>query len=148
MPATDGGGYDPGRASHNVLLELRRTLERHPAIRVSRGHPPDRFTRVRAEVDPRVLGADAETGTLTIRWYAGEAGNDTPEFSFHYSDDSGFDCGWHHEPNPHVEGWGHFQERESADERYAYEPVSLGSEHPVRVCWEVLDRLARRVASE
>jgi len=79
---------------------------------------------------------------LTVRWYAGESAEASPEFVFHYSDESGFDCGWHHEPNLHVDVWGHYQERESADEVYSYEPVTFGSEVPVRVCWEVLERLA------
>lgn len=145
MFSPDGGGYDPGEASHAVLLELRRTVERHPAVLHARGDPPGLFTRVQADLDPRVLGADAEEGTLSIRWYSGATPDDPLEFAFHYSDDSGFDCGWHNEPNPHVEGWAHYQERDAVDADYAYERTSFGSDHPVRILWDVLDRLHDRL---
>ena len=140
----DRGGYDPGQASHAALLEIRRTLSRHPAVLDAYADPPAQFTQVRAEVDPRVFGGTSESGSLTVRWYAGKSAEASPEFVFHYSDESGFDCGWHHEPNPHVDGWGHFQERESANEEYSYEPITFGSEVPVRVCWEVMERLEER----
>lgn len=141
MFAPDGGSYDPGEASHAVLLELRRTVERHPAVLQARGDPPAQFTRVQADLDPRVLGASAEEGTLTIRWYAGETPDARPEFAFHYGDSSGFDCGWHHAPNPHVEGLAHYQERETAADDYTYERTSFASDQPVRTLWEVLERL-------
>lgn len=141
----DGGGYDPGQASHAALLEIRRTLRRHPTVLDARADPPTQLTQVRADLDPRVLGGTSEWGSLTVRWYAGESADASPAFVFHYSDDSGFDCGWHYEPNPHVDGWGHFQERESSDEEYSYEPVTFGSELPVRVCWEVMERVENRL---
>lgn len=143
----DVGGYDPGQASHAALLEIRRTLRRHPAVLDAYADPPAQFTQVRADLDPRVLGGTSESGSLTVRWYAGESADASPEFVFHYSEDSEFDCGWHHEPNPHVDGWGHFQERESSDEEYSYEPVRFGSEVPVRVCWEVMEHLENRLES-
>lgn len=144
MLAPDGGSYDPGEASHAVLLELRRTLERHPAVQNAQGDPPAQFTRVRADLDPGILGASVEDGVLVIRWYAGETRESQPEFSFHYSDTTGFDCGWHYEPNPHIEGWAHYQERELAEEDYEYESISFASDHPVRILWEVFDRLQER----
>lgn len=137
----DGGGYDPGQASHAALLEIRRALGRHPAVLDAYADPPALFTQVRAYLDPRVLGGTSESGSLTVRWYAGESPEASPEFVFHYSEDSRFDCGWHHEPNPHVDGWGHYQERGGRDEEYSYEPVTFGSEIPVRVCWEVMEML-------
>ena len=102
------GGYNPGQASHAALLEIRRTLRRHPAVLDAYAEPPAPFTRVRADLEPRVLGGTSDAGSLTVRWYAGETAEAPPEFVFHYSDESGFDCGWHHEPNPHVDGWGHY----------------------------------------
>jgi len=98
------GGYDPGQVSHTILLELRRMIERHPAVQYASGELPGQFIRVVAALDPAILGSEADERTLTIRWYAGETADADPEFAFHYSDSSGFDCGWHHEPNPHVEG--------------------------------------------
>lgn len=141
MLVCDGSGYDSGEVSHAVLLELRRSAERHPAVRQARGYPSSVFTRVRADLDPRVLGGTSSEGTLTIRWFAGETREERPEFSFHYSDGSGFDNGWHFEPNPHVDGWAHFQQRESAADDYEYRQILFGSEQPVRVLWEVFDRL-------
>ncbi|MFA1611730.1 hypothetical protein [Halobellus rubicundus] len=141
------GGYDPGAASHTVLLELRRTVEGHPAVRHARGDPPDQFTHVEAAIDPSALGSDVDEGTLAIRWYAGETVDARPEFAFHYSDASGFDCGWHHEPNPHVDGWAHYQERSTDEEAYDYEAISFGGLHPVPLCWEILDRLETRLGA-
>lgn len=142
MFSTDGGvSYDPGEASHAVLLELRRTLEQYPPVASAQGEPSEQFTRVRAEINPSSFGLNADTGILEIRWYAGETPDAPPEFAFHYSDSSGFDCGWHHEPNPHVEGWGHYQERETASDKYTYHPVEFESQQPVRVLWEILERL-------
>ena len=140
------GGYDPGAASHTVLLELRRTIERHPAVQSASGEPPGQFTRVEAIVDPALLGSDADEGTITIRWYAGETSDAPPEFAFHYSESSGFDCGWHHEPNPHVDGWSHYQERSKGHGDYTYESVTFGSLHPIPLLWELCDRLAERLA--
>lgn len=139
------GGYDPGQASHTVLLELRRTVARHPAVQHASGDPPGQFTRVRATLDPTRLGSAADEGRLTIRWYAGATPDAIPEFAFHYSDSSGFDCGWHHEPNPHVEDLAHYQERATADDDYEYTAVSFDSLQPVPVCWAVLARLEQRL---
>ena len=140
------GGYDPGRASHTVLLELRRTVKQHPAVQHASGEPSGQFTRVTVMLVPSILGREVEEATLTIRWYTGESANSDPEFAFHYSDSSGFDCGWHYEPNPHVDGWGHFQERESADDEYRYETITFGSLQPIPLLWEIFDRLDDRLS--
>ncbi|WP_188980000.1 hypothetical protein [Halocalculus aciditolerans] len=143
MVAFDGG-YDPGEASHTVLLELRRTVTRHPVVQHASGEPPGQFSRVVATLDPVVLGSSADEGTLTIRWYAGETAASEPEFAFHYSDSSGFDCGWHYEPNPHVEGRAHYQERSTPDDDYVYEEIAFSSLQPIRLLWEILERLEDR----
>ncbi len=135
------GGYHAGEASHTVLLELRRSITRHPGVTAARGDPPDLFTRVHADVDPRVFGGTSEKGQLSIRWFAGASQEDPPQFSFHYSENSGFDCGWHHEPNSHVEGWAHYQARESAAASYECQSVEFASLQAVRVMWDVLEQL-------
>lgn len=148
MFLTDGGaGYDPGKASHAILLELRRTLEQYPPVSSAHGEPAEQFTRVRANIDPRRLEGDVDAGILEIRWYAGETQDAPPEFAIHYSDSSGFDCGWHHEPNPHVDEWGHYQERDTADQGYSYRPIEFASKQPVRILWEVLERLQTMLRS-
>ena len=60
------GGYDPGQASHTVLLELRRTIERHPAVKHTSGEPPGQCIRVVATLGPAILGSEADEATLTI----------------------------------------------------------------------------------
>lgn len=145
---TGAGGYDPGEASHRALREVRRSLERHPAVEYASGFPTGSFTRVEADLDPRVLGREAETATLTVRWFAGESPETDPQFSVHYSDGTGFDCGWHHEPNPHVDGWGHYQERNRADGEYTYTETSFDGRTPGRILWDVLSRLEDRLGTD
>lgn len=142
---TGGGNYDPGAASHRALREIRRELERHPAVVQARGFPQDTFSKVVADLEPIRLGTEGDDATLTVRWFAGETAADHPRFSVHYSDDAGRDFGWHHEPNPHVDGWGHYQERAEQDGSYDYEPYSFSSLVPARVVWEVLSRLEQRL---
>lgn len=132
-----GPAYDPGEASHRALRGIRQELEQHPTVSVARGFPSGEFTSVVAELDASVVG-EADGATLTVRWFAGETVDSDPEFSFHYSGPDA-DFGWHHEPNPHVDGWGHFQRREKS--AYSYETYSFASLAPVRVVWEVLARL-------
>lgn len=133
-----GGSYDSAIASHRALRGIRRELERHPAVVKAQGFPSDTHTRVVAELNPRHFDGSISDATLTVRWFAGETPDARPEFSFHYADETGRDFGWHHEPNPHVEGWGHFQEREAVEEAYSYEPQTFSSMNPSRVVWEVL----------
>lgn len=128
-----GPAYDPGEASHRALRGIRQELERHPAVSVARGFPEGEFTNVVAELDPAAV--DTEGVTLTVRWFAGEQPRADPEFSFHVGGPDA-DFGWHHEPNPHVDGWGQFQRRDGPE--YSYEPYSFDSFAPARVVWEVL----------
>ena len=130
--------YDSAAASQRALRGIRRELERHPIILTAQGFPSDRHTRIVAELNPYHLGENIAEATLTVRWFAGETPQARPEFSFHYADETGQDFGWHHEPNPHVEGWGHFQERETVDAEYSYVTQRYSSMNPSRVVWEVL----------
>ncbi len=133
--------YSPGEASHRALRAIQRELERHPVVVSTQGFPSGQFTEIVAEIATDRLEIDTEEATLTARWFAGERRDDRSEFVFHFSYDDG-DCGWHHEPNPHVDGWGHFQERSSGKE-YSYEPYEFGSTTPSRVVWEVLEQVER-----
>jgi hypothetical protein len=138
--------YDAAEASHRALHSIQRELERHPTISTIRGFPSGQFTQVVAAVATDRLDTDSTDGTLTVRWFAGRTPDSDPEFSFHYSDENG-DFGWHHEPNPHVDGWGHFQERAGSATAYDYEPYSFSSHNPARVVWEVLSRLVAHLQS-
>lgn len=138
-------GYDPAAASHRALRGIRRALERHPAVTRARGFPTGEFPQVVATLDSAVLGIEADDSSLTVRWFAGELPGERPEFSMHYSDATGVDFGWHHEPNPHVEGWGHFQHRRGSSAEYSYRSHTFSSTEPTRVIWEVMERLETRL---
>jgi hypothetical protein len=141
--STDGGNPDDlGQKRHRILRELQRELERHPAVQYVTGSPDDRYRELRATLDPAVLGVTADDATLRVAWWPD---TDDPEYAFHYSDDTGFDCGWHREPNPHTDGKLHYQERLSPDEPYQYESVSFSTHTPPRTLWTVLDRLTERL---
>jgi hypothetical protein len=156
----DGGSHNPHESAekrHRILRALREQLDRHPAITNAHGIPDGYYAEVRAEVDPRYFGRDADTATFRVTWHPNptfppgtgledrERTSLTANFAFHYSESSGFDCGWHLEPNPHVSGHLHFQERESSDEDYVYDEFTLTATSVVGVLWEVLDALEARL---
>lgn len=140
MYATDGG-HDPSQATHEKLKQIRTELGRHPAVTGVEGRPRDTlYTELRADIDPISLGADAPAGTLTVRWFVGNP-SDPPRFTFHYVDESGFDCGWHHHEQDHVEGWGHYQRQAPDATEYTYEEFRFETREPSRVVWIVLEEL-------
>lgn len=140
---TDGGNSDNhGQERHRILRELQHELERHPAVQRVSGSPDDRYRELRATLDPAAFDVDADEATLRVTWWP-ESGE--PEYAFHYSDGTGFDCGWHREPNPHVDGKLHYQERTSPDKPYEYESVSFSADTPPRILWTVLDHLTERL---
>ena len=139
--------YDPGEASHRALRGIQRELERHPATATVRGFPAGEYTQVVADIaHPRVAGAD-ENATLTVSWFAGESPESRAEFSFHYSDAGNGDFGWHHHPQDHVDGWGHFQETGPNSEEYSYDPHTFTSKNPARVVWEIMAELTETLQS-
>lgn len=146
LPTVPDGGRDPsrnlGQERHRILRELRRELRRHPAVESVRGLPNGKFRELRAEVDPAAFDREADSASLRVSWWPAA---DDPDYAFHYSESSGFDCGWHREPNPHVDGKIHYQERPSPDDEYEYEAASMPTTVPTRLLWVVLDRLAERL---
>lgn len=135
------GGHDSQQAAHEKLRQVREELIRDPAITTVEGEPHGTLhTKLRAEVDPSSIGADAPGGTLTVRWFVGEP-DDPPRFTFQYSDESGFDCGWQHHEQGHVDGLGQFQKHDSDAEAYEDTAFQFGSSEPARVTWEILDEL-------
>lgn len=144
----EGDPYDSREASHGALRSIQQELERHPAVTEVRSFPSGAFTEVVAEVAVERWKIGRDRATLTVRWFAGETSESEPEFSFHYSDEE-TDFGWYHEPNPHVDGWGHFQERSEADEKdYSYKPFIFPSENPSRLVWEIMSHVSTRLESE
>lgn len=156
---SDGGrGGDPGAERHHVLRQLSQQLELHPAVEAAWGTPTGAYGAVEARLDPARFGRDAETASLRVVWQPNPDANradrrpaldDPPgprtsfhaSFRIHYSEPGGFDCGFHNEPNPHVDGWFHVQWRASPDEPYEYEPAALGARTPTGALWEVLEAL-------
>lgn len=142
---TDGGRdefRELGQERHRILRELRHQVRRHPAVEEVSGIPDGKFRELRATLDPSAFGRNAESASFRISWWPAP---EDPEFAFHYSESTGFDCGWHREPNPHVDGKTHYQERNGPNEDYEYEAVSLPMRTPPRLLWTILDLLADRL---
>ena len=154
------GGSNPGRDRHRILREIRGELVRHPAVRSIQGEPPNEYREVRATLDPSWFGHTAETASLRVTWIpnpspgpdVADRTNDTwmrtpiqAYYTLHYSDSDGLDCGFHCEPNPHVDGLLHYQERADANSAYTYEPVSFGARSVSGLLWELMDALADRL---
>ena len=146
---------------HRVLSELRGELARHPAVASVEGQPPEEYRELRATVDPSWVGRAAATALLRVTWLpnptpgpeatdrASDDWQRTPlraYYTLHYSEPDGFDCGFHCEPNPHVDGLLHYQERVDGG-GYAYEPVGVGARSAAGLLWELLDWLADRLDS-
>lgn len=154
------GGAPPGRDRHRILRELRGELARHPAVRTVEGEPPDVYRELQATLDPAWFGRPAETASLRVTWILdpspGPESSDraadtwvrTPiraYYTLHYSEPDGFDCGFHCEPNPHVDGLLHYQKREGTDDTYTNEPVSFSARSVTGLLWEMLDALGERL---
>ncbi|WP_138004436.1 hypothetical protein [Halalkalirubrum salinum] len=154
------GGSGPGRDRHRILRELRGELARHPAVRFIEGEPPDEYRELRATLDPSWFGRPAETASLRVTWIpdpspspeASDRVNDawmrTPiraYYTLHYSEPDGLDCGFHCEPNHHVDGLLHYQARADTDDTYTYEKISFGARSLSGLIWEMMDALADRL---
>jgi len=135
--------YDSAAASHRALRSIKQELERHPIVTETRGFPSGEFAEVVADLAIERWGVNSTNPTLTVRWFAGESQDATPEFSFHYSD-AERDLGWHYHDQEHVEGRGHFQER-TGTSAYSYEAYSFPSQNPAALVWEVMSNLSSRV---
>jgi len=157
------GGTSSGRDRHRILRELRGELARHPAVRSVEGEPPSEYRELQATLASSWFGRSGETATLRIAWIpdpspgpeesdrTSDAWMRTPiqaYYTIHYSESSGFDCGFHCEPNPHIDGLLHYQERDDVDDRYTYEPVSFDARSASGLLWEVMDALADRLTRQ
>jgi len=154
------GGTTSGRGRHRILRELCGELARHPAVRSVAGEPPHEYRETQASVDPREFGRPSQTASLRVTWVptpspgpdASDRTSDTwlrtpihAYYTLHYSEESGFDCGFHCEPNPHVDGLLHYQERASAGDAYTYKPVTATARSASGLLWELMDTLAAQL---
>ena len=156
------GGAAPEQERHRVLRELRGELARHPAVRTVNGESPTEYRALQATVDPSWFGHGTETASLRVRWSPNPSPDpETPDrttdtwkrtpirayYTLHYSEPSGLDCGFHCEPNSHVDGLLHYQERADANDAYTYDPVSFGARSVSGLLWEMMDALADRLSN-
>lgn len=154
------GGSNPGRDRHRVLRELRGELARHPAVRSVEGDPPVEHRELHGTLDPLWFGRPPKTAALRVTWIPdpspGPEASDRPTdawtrtpirayYTLHYSEPDGLDCGFHCEPNPHVDGLLHYQERGDTDDAYTYDAVSFGARSVSGLLWELLDALGDRL---
>ena len=159
-PARLRAGF--GLAGERLVRELRGELARHPAVRTVEGEPPDEHRELRATLDPSWFDRPGETASLRVTWIPGpspgpeasDRANDTRArtpiqayYTLHYSESGGTDCGFHCEPNPHVDGLLHYQERENPNNAYTYEPVSFGARSVTGLLWEMMDAIANRLGN-
>ena len=155
------GGTTPGRDRHRILRELRGELARHPALLSVEGEPPSEYRELQATLASSWFGRSGDTAALRITWIPDpspgpEESDRTSDawmrspiqayYTVHYSESSGFDCGFHCEPNPHIDGLLHYQERDDVDDQYTYEPASFDARSASGLLWEVMDTLADRLS--
>ena len=87
---------------------------------------------------------NAEKAKLYVNWWVHP--NEKDRFRFHYTDTTGFDCGWHRQENEHVDGLDHYQERDDSEDEYKYEPIEFDQNNPTGLVWEIaVDRLESRL---
>ncbi len=154
------GGTNSGPDRHRILRELRGELTRHPAVRSVEGEPPEEYRELRATLDPSWFGRGAATASLRVTWIpepspgpeASDRANDTwmrtpirAYYTLHYSESDGLDCGFHCEPNPHVDGLLHYQKRGDENDTYSYEPVSFDARSVAGLLWEMMDALIDQI---
>ena len=106
--------------------------------------------KIRADVETMVFANGViPTGEASVHanWWP-QPDDEQDWFQIHYADETGFDCGWHRQANEHVDGLGHYQERDGVGSAYEYESVTLDVENPVGILWDVVDeRLPARLWS-
>lgn len=152
------GPMEPGRNPHRfglgghrdrVQKTLKDNLKRIPGIE------PVRFEPSRTGMEYQVVGdaaidifargvITAESARVQLNWWPQP---DEPDwFEFHYTDSTGYNCGWHRHKNKHVNGIDHFQKDLPTEDEIRYEPVSFEYNNPAGLVWEIIDdRLTQQV---
>lgn len=104
-------------------------------------------SRYRDGIAPSNVDSGSDTRPRSIR-RANDTWMRTPIRAYHalhYSEPDALDCGFHCEPNPHVDGLLHYQKREDANDAYTCEPVSFGARSMTGLLWEMRDALGDRL---
>lgn len=147
-----GGPHKPGRNPYNHPIGRLRERAQQQLYGNLKKVPGIKNTRLEESgtgIDYQIVGdintdvfasgvIPVDDAEITVNWWS-QSDDDDAWFKFHYWDGTGFDCGWHRQENDHVEGLAHYQERESAEEEYEYEPYSVEEENPIGILWTVVD---------
>ena len=142
-PSNPNGGRR-GRIISTLAEELRRVPFVDTVSLVPTRTGLDYQIRGEVNCDIFLSGqTEAEEARVYINWWTHPSGPD--QFKFHYTEESGFDCGYHRQENDHVDGDDHFQWREDEDSEYTYEEVTFDYDLPPGVLWEVVhEKLPKR----
>ena len=139
----DGGSVELSGRRSRIFDQLRINLNHHPATETVALRPTRDGTdhKLVAEFDTDILVdglVTAASARLEINWWTHPSGIDD-QFTFHYVESSGYDCGWHRQPH---EGeseipFDHFQQRASPEDDYRYRGVDFQEDTPAGLLWEV-----------
>lgn len=97
--------------------------------------------QVRGDIDTRIFAdglISADEAYVQVNWWP-QPKDEPSWFQIHYTESSGFDCGWHRHVDDHVDGLDHYQQRESPEEEYQYRAVKFEAENPIGNLCEVVD---------
>jgi hypothetical protein len=153
---SDGGSTSEklsGRRGR-ILSRLRTELNNHPAMSYVAYKPTrdGREKEVVAHFDTNILAngvVDAEEAKLVVNWWTQPPDYDD-QFTFHYTESTGYDCGWHRQPHENEDEipFDHFQQRASPDDEYQYQGVDFKEDTPPGLVWEITaNRLPRILRS-
>lgn len=139
-------GNDRDQALHLMLINLRKIPGTESVRFEDSGTGVDKEVRGEFNTDVFANGViEAAEASVKVNWWPLDD-EDKYWYQFHYTDSTGFDCGWHRQKNDHVDGLDHYQERESVDQEYEYYQFFPSFEHPVGLLWEIVDgRLVKRL---
>lgn len=132
-----------GRQRRLIQSRLHQNLGRIPGIASVRYEDTGSgiASQVRGDIDMRIFAdglISVDEAFVQVNWWP-QPNGEASWFQIHYTESSGFDCGWHRHANEHVEGLHHYQERNSSEEEYQYRAVTFEAENPIGILWKVVD---------
>lgn len=148
----DGGSSTKlsGRRAR-IVTRLRAELNHHPATTevVLKATRDGRDQQLVAELDTDILVdgiVESDGAKLVVNWWPHPPGYED-QFTFHYVESDGYDCGWHRQPHPDESEipFDHFQQRPSPGDEYRYQGVDFQENSPVGLLWEVTTTRLERV---
>lgn len=148
---SDGGDSTTLSGRRRYIFHiLRAELNHHPATKdVMRTSTRDiTDSNLIATLDTDILADGLVPGSakLEVNWWTHPPAY-ADQFTFHYVESTGYDCGWHRQPHPGESEipFDHFQQRGSPDDEYKYQAVDFQEETPAGLVWEVTTTRLERV---